>query len=316
VRSMTSLAEGILGASRDACSSRPRPDLRRRQLAVLWRLRAAYRQASSGPLTLNEIFARLATESDGLRAAMVVWVDAIESMIQGVESLYGPKPGLGPVKAVQVKAAIVYIVEVDERLPRSTPLMTAPALEAAVSWVVDGVVLILNQHDLWDLSPDQRLELSYWFRLRTRVNGCILDLMGRVNRLLEGRTELLPQVRALADKIARDKNANLLARVSDAIDFMLWFIQNRRQLLGLWDLVAAATVEAEAFIQMSGPEKQQYARELVLLALQEQHETWSDAVVQNPFAGAIIDFAIDSVVRIFNKRGMFSSPSAARQGAA
>jgi hypothetical protein len=314
---MTSLAEGILGASRDACFSRPRPDLRRRQLAVLWRLRAAYRQASGGPLTLNEIFSRLSTESESLREAMVVWVDGIESMIQEVESLYGPQPGLGPFKAVQVKAAIVYVVEkADGRLPRSTPLMTAPALEAAVSWVLDGVVLILNRRHLWDLSPEQRLELSYWFRLRTRVTSCILDLMGRVNRWLEGRNELLPQVRVIADKIALDKNANVLVRLNDATEFMLWFIRNRRQLLGLWDLVAAATVEAEAFIQMSGPEKQQYARELVLLALQEQHETWSDAVVQNPFAGAIIDFAIDSVVRIFNKRSVFPSPSAARQRAA
>lgn len=317
VRSVAGLAEEVLGASRDTCFPRPRPDLRRRQLATLWRLRAAYRQAASGTLSLNEIFSRISRESESLRAAMVLWVDAIESMIQAVESLYGPAPGLGPHKAVQVKAAIVYIVDkADGRLPRSTLLVTETGLEAAVSWVVDGVVLILNQRDLWELPPEGRVELSYWFRLRTRVATCIADLMGVVNRWIEGQTELLPQVRVIADKIALDENANLLVRVSGSLDFMVWFIENRRQLLGLWDLVAAATVEAEAFIQMSGPEKQRYARELVLLALQEQRGTWPDAVAQNPFARAIVDFAIDAVVRVFNKRGVFPSPSAARRRAA
>jgi hypothetical protein len=317
VRSVASLAEEVLGASRNACFPQPRPDLRRRQLATLWRLRAAYRQAADGPLSLNEIFARIVKESDSLRTTMVVWVDAIESMIQEVESLYGPAPGLGPIKAVQVKAAIVYIIDkADGRLPRPTLLVTETGLQAAVSWVVDGVVLILNQRQLWDLSPEDRLNLTYWFRLRTRMMTCIINLMGVLNRWIEGRTEMLPQVRVIADKVILDKNSNLLVRVSETMDFMVWFIENRRQLLGLWDLVAAATVEAEAFIQMSGPEKQQYARELVLLALQGQQDPWPDAVVQNPLARAVVDFAIDAVVRIFNKRGVFPSPSAATQRAA
>jgi hypothetical protein len=313
----TKLQAEACAAAFSACVSRPRTRgnddrLRRRQLATIWRLRDAYERAASGPLSLDEILIRIIKEFNDARETLFLWVDAVETMIQEVERLYGPAPGQGMYKAAQVKAAVVYMVEAAaRRQPPRTLLVSRSGLEVVVDWVIDGVVLLLNRRDLWQLSAQSRLRLAYWFRLRTRLLVVLLDVLGTLQGWILGRTTLLPQVRQIADRTMQQQAADLLARIREAFDFMLWSVDHRRQLVGIVDLVATATTEAEAFLEMSGPEKQRYARELVLLTLQESSDGWPDSPLWNQLVRTLIDFAIDVVVRIFNKRGLFTSRSTA-----
>jgi hypothetical protein len=318
---MVSCLRLTAGTSAQVCATllNPRPPqvddvLRRRQLATIWRLRENYQRAAAGPLPLGDIIARVVKELSDTRDTLVLWVDAIESIIQEVENIYGPAPGLGMYKAAQVKAAVVYMLQQsDGQLRSSTMVAVERSLEEIVGFIVDGTVLILNRRNLWDLSPGSELRLSLWFRLRTRLALTLLALLSIVDRWMMGWTTVLPAVREIADKAIREKGGNLLASLRGQLDFVLWCIEHRRQLLALLDLVSTAAVEAEAFLQMSGSEKQRYARELVLLVIKEEFEGWPDTPAWNQLAGALIDIAIDGTVRIFNKRSFFESGSNVRQ---
>jgi hypothetical protein len=289
-------------------------DLRQRQLATIWRLVEDYQRAAAGPLPLGDLIARVVKELSDARDILLFWVDAIESIVQEVEDLYGPAPSLGMYKAAQVKAAVVYMVEQsDGQLRSSTLTAVEKSLEEVVGFIVDGTVLILNRRNLWDLSPGSELRISLWFRLRTRLALMLLALLGIVDRWMMGWSRMLPAVRLIADKAIREKGGNLLMSLRAQLDFVLWSIEHRRQLLALLDLVSTAAVEAEAFVQMSGSEKQRYARELVLLVIQEEFEGWPDTPAWNQLTGALIDLAIDSTVRIFNKRNFFETRSNVRQ---
>jgi hypothetical protein len=321
------LARCIAGAveqSADACTrmlgsgatlpSSHADGLQQRQRMTVWRLVSDYQQAAGGPLALSDILARISHEIEGTRDTLILWVDAIESMIQKVEALYGPAPGQGVYKAEQVKAAIVYMMEKANRsISGSSLIVTEMGLEVIVSWVVDGVVLILNRRGLWQLPPGAALRLTLWFRWQARLAVLLLDGLGILRRWLEGRTEMLPQVRAIADDVDRQQAGNLVLRLREGLDFAGWAIDNRQQLLALLDLVATATVEAESFLEMTGSEKQRYARELILVTLKQQWDQWPAAPVLDAVVGSLIDFAIDAVVRLFNKRSMFTHHATAQQ---
>lgn len=311
--------DAIAEASAQACTNllRRRPAqsteqaIVTRQKLAIWRLKKDYAQVAGGTLPLEVIFQRIAGMVDELRGTLILWIDAVETMIHEVENLYGPAPGQGAYKAEQVKAALVYLLEsADARLPKSVLIVQGGVLEVVVDWLIDGLVLILNRRNLWQLSGEDQLRMSHWFRLRLRVVAILLGAFGRLYDWIIGRTAMLPQVRAIVDRTLAQRQGNLLVSVQDAGDFAIWFIQNRSQLLALLDMVATATVEAEALVEMSGPQKQQYARELVLLTIDEASGVHPLSPFWREISITMIDFAIDVVVKIFNKRGLFKSSSA------
>lgn len=311
--------DAVAEASAQACTSllRRQPArtadraIQARQRLAIWRLKKDYAQVAGGTLPLETIFQRIAGTVSEMSSTLILWVDAAETMIHEVENLYGPALGQGVYKAEQVKAALVYLLErADARLPKSLLIVQGGALEIIVDWVIDGVVLLLNRRNLWQLSGEDQLRMTRWFRLRLRIVTMALGVFGRFYDWFIGRAAMLPQVRAIADRTLEQEHGNLLLSVRDAGEFAVWFIENRRQLLAILDMVATATVEAEAFVEMSGPEKQRYARELVLMTIDEASGVRPISPLWREISATMIDFAIDVVVRIFNKRGLFGPRSA------
>jgi hypothetical protein len=314
IRSGMEIPSLVLDTILGTPSAQPVDKLQQRQLLAIWRLREAYHKAAEGPLSLSDLLSRIASEIVAATDTVIIWADAIESIIQDVEALYGPAPGQGLRKAAQVKAAVLYMVkQEDQRIPRGKLLLAPGALEAVIDWGIDGLVLLLNRHQIWQLSQQERLQLSSWFRLRTRVAAILLNLLGVLYGLVAARAQMLPQVRRIAEDTIRKQGADLTSRVRNTFDFLLWCMENRQQLLGLLDLVSTAAMEAESFLQMPGSEKKRYARELVLLALQQEWSGWPATPLWTEVVGSLVDLGIDVVVRLFNKRDLFAHRSGAGQ---
>jgi len=84
-----------------------------------------------------------------------------------------------------------------------------------------------------------------------------------------------------------------------------WISAHRAQLLAAFELAIVAVEEAEAYIQLSGPDKKAYAEKLILAVLDDlgfQERTGLLFALVN----SLISSSIEATVSLFNKRGVFS----------
>src|SRR6185369_14193432 len=82
--------------------------------------------------------------------AIVVWIDLVEVLIQNAERRYGATPGMGPMKAAEVKEVVRYFMR-NRRLniPDIPQFLQPVIIDLAVDWSVDVLVLIANRYGLW-----------------------------------------------------------------------------------------------------------------------------------------------------------------------
>jgi hypothetical protein len=118
-------------------------------------------------------------------------------------------------------------------------------------------------------------------------------------RIVLGLNRLSPDLQAKIDKI-HPKVAGTFAALRTIQRF---FTEHRDFVLASAKILALATQQAEVLAEMAGPQKQAYARELILTFL-EQFGVDLDSI-PGRLRIAWIDVSIDATVEIFNRHGLF-----------
>lgn len=282
----------------------------------VWRLERAYQEATGGK-PASEVFndiERILPDFNVIGRAAVDWLNFVETLAQEAECTYGQVKGRGPLKASQVKAVLVHLALSKEAnlLPQVPRIMRALWVETMVTWAIDLVVELLN-HDrtLWQVEPRTPsiakvtiskplmwlLRIAQWLE-RLAIGEWIAD---KLQAAVLKANPLAPKAKAA---IAQMSQSNLQSGKQAAESFsrlVSWVAQHRRQLIGMIQLISVSVREVEAMAEMSGPEKKQYAREIVLLFLKENGIIYNN--ISGVFAGWFIDWGIEFVVVVFRKRG-------------
>ena len=247
--------------------------------------------------------------------AFIVWIDLIEILVQSQEQRYGPRSGLGALKSQQVKEVFRYLLR-KQRIPLpNIPRALEPLiLDVAIGWLVDAVVLIANSYGLWREVPAERSTFStslslLWFKLKRLLKPlaeAVATFLVRLWEALRTKTVLSPALRQALDAVERegmiDKSPELLTSITN---LLTWIASHRKQLTAMVELVCVAVQEAESFFELTGPEKKAYARDVVLVALNELGFTEQVGFVF-VVIDSLIDASIESAVHLFNKRRVFT----------
>jgi hypothetical protein len=119
------------------------------------------------------------------------------------------------------------------------------------------------------------------------------------------RQPLTPEVAALLREVGDNGVVNLRAAVASGVKTLEWVQNNRKMLLALLDMASVAAREAEHFLELSGPEKRDYARDLVMAALDDLGLTARGSFLDSIIEG-FVEIVMDAVVFLFNKRNVFN----------
>ena len=295
---------------------------RREELrSTIWEVRRLLRTAKAEGLDkdLATTLDFLAKHAEAIQRAVVVWIDLIEVLVQNAERRYGASPGMGQLKAAEVKEVVRYLMRERRFNIPDVPRSLQPVIiDLLVDWSVDVIVLMANQYGLWDEKGYVKVSRSLFARLGLRLRRGvrllfvqILWLYGRMRQAFQRPIVIRPEVKAALEAVEREGlivNQGQLFR--GVADLLVWVSTRRKVLMALVDVVSAAVHEAEAYLALSGPEKKAYARDLVLAVLDElgfaQRTGLLFAIIDST-----INSSIEASVHLFNKRGLFSRESSA-----
>jgi hypothetical protein len=273
---------------------------------AVWRMRRAYEEASEG-LDVSTIVPFLAARLRTGREALIAWLDAIEEIVQLAERRYGPAPGQGEFKALQVKAAIRRLLDGSTaRTAEFVELVGPSAVDLLTGMTIDVVVAILNTEPnvLWKVG-DQRPRVPV--PRRTRLVAFIVRVVSVPLSWFESKPVLDEELYDEVERIAR-AGADPLNLLDNFLGIGAWVVDHRKQTLALVDLVSAACDEVEYFTTLRGAEaKQAYARNLILIALEEAGIVFRGVFLV--LAEAVIDAVIDLIVYTNNKRDKYQHSS-------
>jgi hypothetical protein len=256
----------------------------------------------------------LARHSEQIQRAVVVWIDLIDVLIQNAERRYGATPGVGQLKAAEVKEVVRHLMR-DRKfdIPNVPRFLEPVIIDLLADWTVDVVVLMANRYGLWVEKGTHTTSRPFfavlWLRLRRRVRLFFLFLIwlyGRIRQSLQRPMVIRPEVKAAIEAVEREGlivNQGQLFR--GVADLLVWVSSRRKALMVLVEVVSAAVQEAESYLTLSGPQKRDYARDLVLAVLDElgfkQRTGLLFAIIDST-----IHSSIEASVHLFNKRGLFS----------
>lgn len=299
------------GASRASRTSDSADRTRMRQ--TLWRLRRAYEDiiGPGGTQSLTEEVRQLGDIVSEAGPALMVWVDAVESLVQDAERRYGSTPGQGAKKAEEVKSALIHILlNSNIHLPNIPAFLEPVLFEIIVSWTVDAIVLLLNRNQLWDLAKPPAPAPGLLKRVLTLLLKPLLwvadRLSGVMRRWVLSKHPLPPSVEAMVRKLEKEKLPGPDLFVQLGADTLKWLGRNRKRVLGLVEIISIGAKEAESFLEKSGREKKAYVRNLLLLFLEDIGVLQQGSIL-NATVEWLADIAIDAIVLLFNKRQLFRS---------
>lgn len=293
-------------------SSGRRAELRETVWEVQQLLRTALAEGLDEDLTKTLNF--LARHDEEIQKAFVVWFDLIEVLVQHAEQKYGPAPGLGQVKAAEVKEIVRYLMRSRRFDIPDVPRFVEPIIvDLFVDWTIDVIVLMANHYGLWVEGRSSETGRSIFARIRLRVRRALgaggLVLLAVYERLREAfrRPVVIPaEVQAALEAVERDGLIVSQGQCFRGVaDLLLRVSTRRRSLLALLEVVFAAVQQAETYLSLSGPEKKAYARDLVLAVLDElgfkQRTGLLFAIVDST-----ISSSMEGSVHLFHKRGLFT----------
>ena len=288
----------------------------------VWLLRRFYQEATKDDFAegLLRQFTILFPSGPKTARFFIAWINLIETLCQGAERQYGSKSGQGAYKAQQVKAVMLHLIFEGEDfdIPGIPNFLEPLVAEIVIDISVDMVVKMLNRDKdvLWQpapIGPIPRRQIFAIIFSKLWAFGQWLMRLAPVARLGEKVRELSrwallkanPLPRKTEDEvraILREQPdlADVLHRVEQVIQ---WLMQHKENVVALIELVSVAVQDAERFMELPGPDKKIYARNMVICFLQDYDIIQSDIALQ--ITEWILDWAIDSVVDIFNKRGAF-----------
>jgi hypothetical protein len=299
----------------------PRRSTRREEFRTsFWEVRRLLRTAigedrASIERDLRAFFGSISNRSDEIQRALIVWIDLIEVLVQRAEARHGATPGRGQLKATEVKEAIHYLIR-DQHLalPGIPKLLEQVVIDTLVDWTVDGVVLLANRYGLWiDASKPQRGTRRFFSRVRQWLRQIwmlmFIFVAWLVAKISEQRATLSPDIKEYIDAVRQEgliiKGPQFFKGVTD---LLVWVGAHRTVLLSFLEIVFTAVQEAEGYLNLTGPEKKAYVRDLVLAVLDELGFEQRVGL----FSGLIestVESTIEASVHIFNKRGAFSHRS-------
>jgi hypothetical protein len=306
----------------DVQDGKPDPLMERARESV-WLLRRFYEEATKDHFAEEVLREFRFLIPSGPRAVrfFVVWIDLVETLCQEAERQYGSKKGQGEYKSQQVKAAMIHLILDNEGfdIPGIPSFLEPIVVEVFVGISIDTVVKLLNQDKtvLWHPAPPgpkPGQNFFAWIILGVIRFGKWLMSLAPVARL--GATlrrwsqwatlkanPLAPAVRKAIERIQESDGptiSEVLTKVKQLID---WLAKHRDNVVAMIELVSVAVQDAESLIPLSGSDKKIYAKDLVIAFLEEYD------IIRSQFAYIIaewiLDWAIDSVVNIFNKREAF-----------
>jgi len=302
----------------DVDSGDAEPDGRVREdvRATVWELRRNLRIALEG--TEHDVVGALnalAAHGHEVERAVVVWIELVETLVQAAERSYGRAPGRGALKAADVKAALEYLVHRHPLKLPGVPTAIEPFLvDVGIEWTIDVVVRIANRHDLWVVAPVRARSVRWHLTRIVRVLAKLLQplwvpfvwLGGQLWYLTREARPLTPELRAALRAVEREGLDREPGRTLESVvQVVIWVGEHRPQVVAIMDLVSLAVEEAERYLELEGPQKKAYAHALVLAVLDElgfeERAGLLYAIVES-----FVDSGIDSVVRLFNKRGHFT----------
>lgn len=271
----------------------------------LWRLRRAYSVAGGGRALaeLGDLLGELKPKAGGLERALVSWIDAVELLVQEAERLR-PGPDQGERKKRQVKAALVHLMVRLARDGGRNPNPFEPLLYGIVADVsIDTVVLLINKNSLWEAETAGGAPRANP-RPRSRPFAALSSWLGGLTTRLV--LALYPVPRALKARLDQAASAtNLGGVLSATVQLAQWVGHHRDAAVALVEIVSVTVQQAEGFLQMSGRNKKAYARDLILVFLEDEGLLPAAGTWGNALASTLIDAAIEAVVFLFNRRGLF-----------
>jgi hypothetical protein len=292
---------------------------RRAEVELVLRLRRQVARVDLQDLlrTLAGLLDAAARQWPELERAIVAWVDLVEQLVHDAEWRY-PGPGLGAMKKAEVREAFRYLVRsgrLQLPMPPGVPLVLRPLVgDVAVSWVIDAIVALLNDHDAWEPPPRPRTARERAVVLRHRVlraaassppAALLVRLATWAWEAASAGPPLSPEVRRA---LAAVEEHGMLERANDVVAGVARLAvevgENPRAFVAGVRLVGIVVETAERFTWLDGPGKRRAATRLVTIVLQD-----SGLAPRSPAATVLLEaatgIAIDSVVRVFNKRGVF-----------
>ncbi len=258
-------------------------------------------------LELASALKTLAQHGDEIQRAVVIAIELIQLLAQGAERRY--PEGHGRLKKAQVKAAIRYLLRAERAdIPKVPDYLEPLFIDVAVDWSIDLVVLITNQHGLWDVREpapfSARAVLVLALRRLAELTRPLwllaVSVLAWILEATQNRATLTPEIRQALDRAASEglisKKRALVGEVPAAL---VWLGDHREQVTAAFQLVFEAVQEAESFLTMTGPEKKAYARDLIMATLEELG--FPVGGLFSMIVEAMIDGAIESAVNLFNK---------------
>jgi len=264
---------------------------------------------------------RIVGEPAEIEAAVIVWVDLLDLLVESTETRY-PKTGRGDIKKQEVKGVVVYLLNTGRfEIPQLPGYMQPVVVDVIADFTVDVVVKLANEYHLWAVNPAPGITpADVWGRFKralARVLRPIAAPFGwlgsRIYLWLRHPARLSPALRRALAAVERDgKITKGKTPFERTIELLLWMGQNRDALLALVHLVALVSEEVEQFAELESQEKKACARQLVLLVLDDCGLVPRSDLLLSKVEMAI-DVAIEAVVYLFHKRKRFTHVKPRRQ---
>jgi hypothetical protein len=242
------------------------------------------------------------TDSSG--RSLFAWINLVEELVQEVEVHDGSNPGLGRYKSLSLKAALLYCLQRSKfELPGIPSYLQPLVFDLAIGPLTDSVVRLLNRHQLWSERVKPKSRLSRYTTIASRTPASLLDglrlfLVSLSWRIVFLFNPISSQVKNSIDRLFRQDPKPL----RKPLLVVEWIAAHAQELVPLVDLVAAATIEAERFLNADGVRKKAYAREVILIFIQDTVGLPDPASISFELLNMVVDTAIDAVVFLFNKR--------------
>lgn len=284
---------------------------------TVWRLQNAIEELTQarGVVDLRAALTSLSFLAREFADQIIGWIDVIDTLIDEAERQYGTQAGRGAYKVYQLKGALLYMARREGFALPIVPGFVQPfVFDHFATIIADFIVAHLNDNALWNFDALPRRP-SGW---RARVSGPLSYRLGKLFeflakflvgvawRIVLSSFHLSPRMRAAVDRLRPNVSDTMKALAS----LEQFVVKNPNYVRAAARVLSIAVQQAETFAHLSGPQKQVYARELILAFL-EQNGLVDPSGLWREIVAAWIDLAINATVALFNRRRLFPFEGAA-----
>lgn len=280
----------------------------------VWRLHKAigYLAAEDLPGEFAELFRAVAGSPDELFKQILAWTDIIHTLMQQAEHCYGSGSGRGRLKARRVKAAVLQFARRTHFDIPKVPAMFEPLiLSLTVDLVLKILVRVQNKRGavMWGAVPEHP---SFLRRFGAWLGDHLTGLLERAGeiagalvwKLALSLNPLSPGLQKIVDELVNEQPDLLTKPMAQAKALSDWLFAHTAEIGGLVEAFAIAVEMAEDLVE-TGERKKLYARELVIAFLELSFIPRNRSAFLDTLLRFVIDTAIETLVHIFRKQGLF-----------